>query len=206
MVQLLPKIRSLDPFAPTFQRAIPCRVAQTKLQWSIQHHAPSSPTPPHNHIQAFIRSTSLPLPTPSISRMTPTPAPPLLIPIRTCPPHHRHRPHHLPHLLPAPPIPPARTPVTGMRMRMMMVMMPATSPRMRSSRLPRPAPRRRPLSAYTIVPRAAARVRRRVGWRPEIAARAEDPEEQQEADDGADDDAGDGAAREGLGVGGLVVV
>lgn len=136
--------------------------------------------------------------------MTPTPTPPLLIPIRTPPPDHRHRPPHLHHL--RLPIPPTPTPRPRMRMMRMMVMMPsAPPPGMRPSRLPRPAPRRRSLAAHAVVPRAAARVRRRVGRRPEVAARAEDPEEQEQAGDGADDDAGDGAAGEGLGAGGVVV-
>lgn len=137
--------------------------------------------------------------------MAPTPTPPLLIPIRTPPPDHRHRPPHLHHL--RLPIPPTPTPMPRMRMMRMMVMMPsAPPPGMRPSRLPRPAPRRRSLAAHAVVPRAAARVRRRVGRRPEVAARAEDPEEQEQAGDGADDDAGDGAAGEGLGAGGVVVV
>ena len=64
---------------------------------------------------------------------------------------------------------------------------------------------RLPRAANAVVPGAPAGVRWRVGWRAEIAAGPEDPDEKKQTDDGPDDDTGDGAAREGLGVCGLFV-
>lgn len=56
---------------------------------------------------------------------------------------------------------------------------------------------RRVLVPHAVVPGSSAGVGRRARRRAQVRARPDDPEEQQEARDGADNDAGDGAAREG---------
>lgn len=59
---------------------------------------------------------------------------------------------------------------------------------------PRPRPRRR--HRRVVVPALAAGVGPEVCAAAGLRARADDPPEQEDADDGANDDAGDGAAAE----------